>query len=132
MKIKIFVALIATATIIFLSCNWFRSKKKEVSNPLVGEWKLDSLKVGKDSNAAQVFIAAAMKDSNSSFRFTKDTIFTHLKDTIKAVGYSFNEKEKQLSFKDSSDQALSFAKLNDSTISLFTNDSTIMFFLQKK
>ena len=64
MKIKIFVAAIATATIIFFSCNWFRSKKKDVSNPLVGEWKLDSIKGGKDSSIADLFIAVALKDSH--------------------------------------------------------------------
>lgn len=132
MKIKILVAFIATATIIFLSCNWFRSKKKEISNPLVGEWKLDSTKVGKDTNFTQVFIGVAMKDPNLSFSFTKDSIFTHSKDTIKTVGYSFDDKEKQLSIKDSSSQTLSIAKLNDSVITLSTNDSTVVLFLQKK
>lgn len=132
MKIRIMVAFMAIATLIFLSCNWFRTKKKESSNPLVGEWKLDSIKAGKDSNAVQIFIAAAMKDPDLSFLFTKDSIFTHSRDTIKTVGYSFDEKEKQLDIKDSSNQTLSFTKVNDSIITLSTSDSAIVFFLQKK
>ncbi len=93
MKIRIIAVFMATATLIFLSCNWFRSKKKEASYPLVGEWKLDSIKAGKDSNAIRVFIAAAMKDPDLSFSFTTDSIFTHSIDSIKAVGYSFDEKK---------------------------------------
>jgi hypothetical protein len=132
MKIKIFVALIATATIIFLSCNWFRSKKKEVSNPLVGEWKLDSIKTGNDTSAVHFLIAAVMKDSSGvDISFTKDSIFTHSKDAVDTVGYSFDEKANQLSIKDSINQSFAFAKLNDSLITLTSKDSAV-FFLQKK
>ena len=78
MKIKIFVAFIATATIILLSCNWFRSKKKQVSNPLIGEWKLDSVKTGKDTTLVHFLIAATMKDSAGvDISFTKGSIFRH-------------------------------------------------------
>jgi len=134
MKIKILVAFIATATIIFLSCNWFRSKKKEVSNPLVGEWKLDSIGAGKDTSVVHFLVAAAiaMRDSTRvNFSFTKDSIFAHSKDAVDIVGYSFDEKANQLSIKDPSNQIFRFAKLNDSLISLTTQDSAI-FFLQKK
>jgi hypothetical protein len=132
MKIKIFVALIATATIIFLSCNWFRSKKKGVSNPLVGEWKLDSIKAGKDTSIANSFIAVALTDSSGiDISFTKDSIFTHLKDAVDTVAYSFDEKENVMSIKDSSHQSFTFSKLNDSLIALTAKDSAV-FFLQKK
>lgn len=132
MKIKIFVALIATATIIFFSCNWFRSKKKDVSNPLVGEWRLDSIKGGKDSSIVDFFISAALKDSNGiNVTFTKDSAVTQSKDAIDTVGYSFDEKLNQLNIKDSSIQIFAYNKLNDSLISLTSKDSTVLF-LQKK
>jgi len=132
MKIKIFVALIATATIIFLSCNWFRSKKKDVSNPLVGEWKLDSVKAGKDTSIANFLIAAAMSDSAGiDISFTNDSIFTHVKDAIDTAAYSFDEKESVMSIKDSSNQSFTISKLNDSLIALTAKDSAILF-LQKK
>jgi hypothetical protein len=132
MKIKIFVALIATATIIFLSCNWFRSKKKEVSNPLVGEWKLDSIKAGKDTSVVHFLVAAAMQDSGGvNISFTKDSIFTNSKDAIDTVGYSFDEKANQLNIKDSTNQSFAYNKVNDSLIALTTKDSAVLF-LQKK
>jgi len=132
MKIKIFVALIATATIIFLSCNWFRSKKKESANPLIGEWKLDSVKAEKDTNFVYFLLASAVKDSNSiNFSFTKDSIYTYSKDDVATIAYSFDKKLNQVNIEDSSKQALTFVKLNGSLISLSTKDSTI-FFIQKK
>lgn len=132
MKIKILVAFIAAATIIFLSCNWFRSKKKKISNPLVGEWILDSTKAKQDTGLVHFLIAAVMKDAvGLNFSFTKDSIFTHSKDAVDTVGYSFDEKANQLSIKDSDNQSFVFAKLNDSLISLTSSDSVVLF-LRKK
>lgn len=132
MKIKIFVALIATATIIFLSCNWFRSKKKDVSNPLVGEWMLDSIKAGKDTSIANFLVTVAMKDSAGvDISFTKDSIFTHSKDAVDTVEYSFDEKANQLNIKDSANQSFAYNKLNDSLITLTTKDSAVLFLLKR-
>ncbi len=130
MKIKIFVAFIATATIIFLSCNWFRSKKKDVSNPLVGEWKLDSVKLAKDSNFTSFAFAGVSKPDSVEVSFTKDTVFTHTKDHVDTVGYSFDAKTNQLTIKDSS-QIFAFTRMNDSLVSLTGKDSTILFLLKK-
>jgi hypothetical protein len=130
MKIKIFVALIATATIIFLSCNWFRSKKKEASNPLVGEWKLDSVRLAKDSNFTAFLFAGIIKPDSVEVSFTKDTVLTRTKDHVDTVGYFFDVKTNQLTIKDSS-QIFAFAKMNDSLILLTSKDSTVLF-LQKK
>lgn len=129
MKIKIIVALIATATIVFISCNWFRSKKKEVSNPLVGEWKLDSVKFAKDSNFASFFFAGINPDS-LEVSFTKDTVFSRTKDHVDTMKYVFDTKTNQMMIEDSS-QAFNFVKLNDSLITLTAKDSTTLF-LQKK
>jgi hypothetical protein len=132
MKIKIFVALIATATIIFLSCNWFRSNKKDVSNPLVGEWKLDSIRTGNHTNVMHFLIIAAIEDSAGvDISFTKDSIFTHSKDAVDTIGYSFDEKTNQLNIKDSANQSFVYNKMNDSLISLTTKDSAVFFLLKK-
>lgn len=132
MKIKVFVALVATATIIFISCNWFNSKKKETSNPLIGEWKLDSIKVGKDTSFAYFLLAMAMHDSGGiNFSFTKDTILSRSRDDVDTVAYAFDQKENKLVVKDSVDQEFSYSKLNDSTVSLATKDSGILFLRRK-
>jgi hypothetical protein len=130
MKIKIFVALVATGTIIFLSCNWFRSNKKEVGNPLVGEWRIDSVSFAKDSNFTYFLFAGENKPDSVEVTFTKVTAFTRSKDNVDTVGYEFDAKTNQLIVEDSS-QIFSFAKINDSLISLTTKDSTILI-LQKK
>jgi hypothetical protein len=130
MKIKIFAALAATAILISLSCNWFRSGKKPASNPLAGEWKLDSIQSGKDSSSLFYFVMIMTDSAGVNVMFTKDSVFTRSKDHVDSVAYSFNEKTHQLLINDSS-QVLTYARLNDSMISLATNDSTILF-LQKK
>lgn len=130
MKIKIFVALVATATIMFLSCNWFRSKKKEVSNPLVGEWNLDSIKLAKDSNFTSSLFAGMAKPDSIEISFRKDTVFTRAKDHVDTAKYVFDTKTNQMIIEDSS-QAFTFVKVNDSLISLTSKDSTVLF-LQKK
>jgi hypothetical protein len=132
MKIKIFVAFIATATIIFLSCNWLRSKKKEVYNSLVGEWKLDSIKAGSDTSFVHFLINAAIKDSGEvNVSFTKDSISIHSIYATDTVGYSFNEKVNQLNIKDSTNESFAFNKVNDSLIALTTKDSAVLYLLKK-
>lgn len=129
MKIKILVAFIATATIVILSCNWFQSKKKQSSNPLVGEWKLDSIKIGKDSSLAYFILAAAAQDSGDvQVSITKDTIFTRSQNNVvDTITYSFDEKTSQVLTKDSSLQTMILAKINDSLVSLTTKDSAVVF-----
>lgn len=132
MKIRIIVALVATSTIIFLSCNWFRSRKTEVSNALVGDWKLDSVKTGKDTSFVYFLISSAVQDAGGiNFSFTKDSIYTHSANDIDTIAYSFDEKLSQLSIRDSSNEQLTFFKLNDSLVTLSTKDSTV-FFLRRK
>jgi hypothetical protein len=129
MKIKTLFALIATAAIVFISCNWFRSKKKEVSNPLVGEWKLDSIQFAKDSNVTS-FLFVGVKPDSLEVSFTKDTVFTRTKDHVDTMKYAFDTKTNQMMIEDSS-QIFNFVKVNDSLITLMAKDSTTLF-LQKK
>jgi len=132
MKAKITAAVIATATIIFISCKWFRTKKKEPSNPLVGEWKLDSLSIGKDTSPANFLFVIAMQDtSDLNISFTKDSVFTQSGHGIDSVGYSFDSNKSQLTIKDWATQAFAYSKLNDSLISLTSKDSNTLFLLKK-
>jgi hypothetical protein len=128
---KIFITLVAVATIIFLSCTWFRSTKKESSNPLVGQWKVDSIHFsGKDTS---FFITKAITNDSAivDVSFTKDSLLTRSVDRVDTVGYSFDQKLNKLTIKDSLNQTLAFEKVNDSLVSLTTKDSAVVF-LQKK
>ena len=131
MKIKIFFAFLAIAALIFFSCNWFRSKKDQAGNTLVGEWKLDSTRsVASDTS---FFLTRAIIDDTSSvdLSFTKDTLLVRSSDRVDTTGYSFDAKTGQLTIEGAPDKALTFIKLNDSLISLASKDSMI-FFLQRK
>lgn len=127
MKIKIYAALIAAASIALFSCDWF-SKKTKKSNPLIGNWKLDSIDVGKDSSLVHAFVAIAIKeDSNAmELKFTQDSflISGNKPDTAK---YWFNEKSNQLVVKESTDELYSYHRINDSTVSLTAKDSSVLF-----
>jgi hypothetical protein len=132
MKIKIFVAFFATVTIIFLSCNWFRSRKREVSNPLVGEWKLDSVGIKTDTSRGNILFIAAVQDSNGvNISFTEDSLFVNSKDGIDTTAYSFDLNTNQLTMGDSKPVTMSFSKLNDSVVSLTTKDSATLYLLKK-
>ena len=82
---KGFLAIIAIAAISIatISCDWFGASAKTSTssvNSLIGEWKIDSVQLGKDTSLAYAFLAMALdKDSgNVKFQFTKDTIFYFL------------------------------------------------------
>lgn len=131
MKTRFFLAFAATASLIVLSCNWFGPKKTE-ANPLVGEWKLDSVKIGKDTSLAYFFMAMAMHDSGGiDVSFTKDTIFSRSKEDVDTTAYTFDEKNSQVVTKDSTDNIFSFARVNDSLVTLTGKDSAVLF-LHKK
>lgn len=131
---KFLAVFIAAATIIFFSCNWFQSKKKETANPLIGYWQLDSVKVGKDSSFVY-FLLLAAQDQDSTvtrIRFEKDTIFTVSGNSIDTAFYSFDEKEKHLTVKDLIPYAYSVKKLSDSLISLTAFKDSSVLFLKKE
>jgi len=130
MKIKFFVAL-ATLIIIFLSCNWFRNDKNQMSNPLIGEWRLDSVQKGNDTLKASFLTAAVPKGSGDiHFSFTNNFIFAHSNGVVDTTEYSFDRKSNLLKVNDSANQTLTFVKINDSLITLVSKDSSV-FFLQK-
>ena len=131
MKFKIFFAFLAIAALIFLSCNWFRSKKDQTGNPLVGEWKLDSTRSWATDTSFFLTRAIIHDTSSINLSFTKDTLLVRSPDHADTTGYSFNTKTGQLIIEGAPDEALSFTKLNDSLVSLSSKDSMI-FFLQKK
>lgn len=135
MKIKSLAAfIIAAAVIVFISCNWLTAKENKTTNPLIGSWKMDSLKVGKDSSFINYLLLASIEKDTSSidFRFSQDTLFTHSQNDVDTTFYRFDEKLKRLLAKeDSIETVYSFSRINDSIITLTSQDSS-MIFLKKK
>ena len=132
MKIKALFALVAMATIISFSCNWFRSKT-DVHNPLIGQWRLDSVNVVKDDSIARFLFAAAVNDpAGVTVSFTNDSVFTTSKNGVEAVVYSFDRKTNQMNIEDSANQRFVYKKVNDSLVTLnSTSDSTVLFLVKK-
>lgn len=127
------VCIIATASITFISCDWFSNKNKTTPT-LVGQWKVDSLyPSGKDSNNLALFLYALVKkDKDSSIvEFNKDSTFRELysKD---AVAKKYYVKDNQLFVQEDSTYSsyrLSFPK--DNTANLISKDSLVIV-LRKK
>jgi hypothetical protein len=127
------ICVIATATITFISCDWFSSKNKSTPT-LIGQWKVDSLyPSGKDSNSLAIFLYALVKKEKDSsiVEFNKDSTFRELysKDSIAKKYYV---KDNQLFVQEDSTYSsyqLSFPK--DSTANLISKDSLVIV-LRKK
>lgn len=137
MKTKSIAAFIAAAAIItILSCNWFQSKKEKVetSNPLIGKWQLDSVKIGKDSSLAYAFLLMAMNEDSSGIQlvFAEDSLFTFSNTGTDTTLYNFEEKQKQLTIKDSIPYLYSFEKINDSLIALTSAKDSLVLYLKKE
>ena len=130
MKHKFTAAVIAATSIVLLSCSWFKTKKQENSNPLIGQWKLDSMTVGKDTSGA-FMVALLVSDEQTVLDFRKDTFLTITGDDRDTSFYKWNEKEMQVIPTDTSQGNFQYARLNDTTVTLTSRDSTV-FFLQKR
>lgn len=135
MKIKFIAAFILAATfIVFISCDLFRSKKLNTSNPLIGKWQLDSIGIGKDTSLAYLFTIALIKNDTAGliFRFANDTVFTNdSSGETDTAYYSWNEKTASMIMKDSTSQIFHYMSLNDSLISLSLKDSVALFLKRK-
>lgn len=125
-------AIGAAFLLILSSCNWFRSAEAP-AHPLTGQWKLDSVSVGRDSNIVYAFLlASAMEDSSGiEFSFGKDSLFTSDGRSTDTAFFSFDEKESKLLIKDSIPQPYVFTRLADSVVSLTAGDSTVLFLRRK-
>jgi hypothetical protein len=133
MKIKNFAAIIAALTVIvILSCNWFNKKKHEPENPLVGNWRIDSLQAGKDSTEGLLLLLMA-KDALASARvqFTSDSFFITTGDDVDTSAYQYDDKTQRVFVKDSTGDAFDYHRVNDSTITLTGKDS-LVFVLTRK
>ena len=116
------------------SCQWFSAdKQKQQTNPLLGEWQLDSLRVGNDSNnIAYLFVAMEMKDSAGlKFRFAQDTLFTISKNNVDTNYYKYDGDKRTMIPQDATDQVYTVTTVGESGIALQAKDSSA-FFLRKQ
>jgi hypothetical protein len=134
MKIRS-AALLAATLFLLSSCNWFRSDRTARSNPLIGQWRVDSLS-GDDSaknGFPYLVLAMAMLDSSDLvLEFTPDSLRTITKGKVtEASPYSINKEIHELLIKDSANQKYNYSTLSDSMIILKDKDSMSLFLKRK-
>lgn len=135
MKIKNYAVIVFAASITFISCEWFASKKVNEQNPLTGRWRIDSISTGKDTanDLGMLILDMALKDSSTNdYQFTKDSILT-LKNgnEFEKTAYYFKPSTQEFVLKDSIEERFVVNRINNSLISLTGKDST-QIFLKKK
>jgi hypothetical protein len=138
MKTKIVAACIAAALIItFISCNWFRSKRRPEAFNIHGEWVIDSIEnKGSDSsnNTGILVLTLATKDSLPvGIRFNNDSTFqyAHVTDSAKGQYYLSPDEQSLFLKEDSVTHQFNFIGKSDTAVSFASTDSTY-YYLRRK
>lgn len=134
MKKTTLAALLIAASITFVSCDWFSSKKKDATPSIVGTWQVDSLSsTGTDSSSLALLLFAMARTNKDSLlvRFNDDSTFIELPVNENKPS-KYYVKEKEIFIQEGSTYkpyGLSFK--SDSTASLLSKDS-ILYVLKRK
>lgn len=124
------VSALTVFLFLVLSCTRMKEDTSSIGNPLIGEWKLDSLAIGKDTSLASLISLIAMYEDPAgiNFTFTTDSIFTYSKNDIDTVAYRFNKATNCIIIKD---KACYYIRLNDSVSSIRITNAD-KFFIKRK
>ena len=125
MKKTVFAALTAASFTALVSCN--QSAKPMASNPLIGQWKIDSI-ASPDNNMIGVILLASTLNDSATFdmNITADSISLHQKDTVTKTGYTFNSNTNQLLLQEDP-TVLQYQPISPAYIKLTATDSTTMY-----
>jgi len=132
MKLKIIIILVVLAAAVYFIFKMIKPHNSE--SQLVGNWKLDSVKTGADSNLIYFMLLSSMQKDSSEidFLFTKDSLFTFAGDEKDTNAYRFNEKKNEVTIQGDEKELYLFNKLNDSTITLTAKDSTSLYLVKAR
>ena len=130
---SVVAATLAASTFVIASCHLFGLKPaKDTNLSFIGQWRLDSMRIGKDSSLFQALTLMTMKDSGGvNVEFRKDTLLTRTRNSVDTLLYSYDDNLKRINLKDSSEQPLIFVTKTDSALTLQGADSTL-YFLKKQ
>jgi hypothetical protein len=110
MKVRTLIIVLAVAVAVYFTFKLIMPAN--VESQLVGNWKLDSVKTGADSNLIYFMLLSSMqKDTNT---------------------YRFNEKKKEITIDGDDKEIYQFNKLNDTTITLTAKDSTSLYLVKAR
>jgi hypothetical protein len=130
MKRNNFAALLVAALVLFSSCQLFNGKQAAPVNPLLGNWKIDSISIGADSSSLGYLLLGMSVDEGLpyDFHFDKDSVTFYSKgDASTKTPYTYIDSTKQLVIKDQDLDTYVVTQLNDSTTGLQGRDSSIIF-----
>jgi hypothetical protein len=110
----------------FASCS-FSTKNKKIVNPLIGQWKIDSVSSKNSNDLGALLLAMSLQDSAQyDIVFTPETLSVLQKDTIPKINYHFDDKKSELHILDNSTSYI-FHHLTDCLVTLTAKDSTVLF-----
>lgn len=130
MKRNNFAALLVAALVLFSSCQLFSGKQAAPDNPLLGNWKIDSISIGADSSSLGYLLLGMSVDEGLpyDFHFEKDSVTFYSKgDAPTKTPYKYVDSTKQLIILDQDLDTYVVTQLNDSTTGLQGTDSSIIF-----
>jgi hypothetical protein len=132
MKVRTLIIVLAVAVAVYFTFKLITPAN--VESQLVGNWKLDSVKTGADSNLMYFMLLSSMQKDSSEidFLFTKDSLFTFAGDETDTNTYRFNEKKKEITIDGDDKEIYQFNKLNDTTITLTAKDSTSLYLVKAR
>lgn len=135
-KLVLAATMLAVVSISLVSCDFLFGKKASVkTNPFIGNWRIDSLDLAKDSGNKSVnylgfiLLTATKKDSAVlQYNFVKDsTTFYFTKNDSVKLAYAFDDNKKEITIYDSVPNICSYKVLSDSAISIMDKDSITLF-----
>lgn len=130
MKRNIPAALLAVTLILLSSCHLFTGKQASPANPLLGNWKIDSIGIEADSSVIGYLLLGMSVDEGLpyDFHFDKDTVTFYSKGSASTkTPYTYIDSTKQLFILDEDKDVYVVQQLDDSTTSLKGKDSSIIF-----
>lgn len=98
-------------------------------NPLVGNWKIDSVGFGRDSNLVDHFILSSMMEDSMAmdFTFVNDSLFIQMENETDTVLYHINQNKHLVVIGDIPGEKYGYTIVNDSSITLQQTNGTIIF-----
>ena len=132
MKCKKAMLALSVSLAALTSCDLI-SKNQTAINPLLGEWKIDSIASKNNNDIGVLLMALSLQDKDSTISdlsFSSDSVLYIENDTLTKSAYTFNKEDKIIILlKDSS--MFYYNAVNDSLITITSNDSTTLL-LKKK
>lgn len=130
MNLTKLAVLWAASLVLCSSCHLFTGKQASPVNPLLGNWKIDSISIGADSSSLGYLLLGMSVDEGLpyDFHFDKDSVTFYSKGGVsEKTPYSYIDSSRRLIVMDEELDTYIVKPLNDSITGLQGQDSSIIF-----